>query len=184
MLRYESHVSSIALHSVHDATREGAGLGALLTDECECVAEVGRLDVGEEVDQRLEVAVVRGFEGVEVRLAVFLVTDHEHQVLAPQEHGRRQCARDSAVAVLEGVYLRESVMQPGSLDLWAHALGIVLCVPRDETIDLVLHELGRAVLVDAAIGADGVVRQPLPLTLAQRCVAKRRPCASTASRVS
>ena len=138
------------------------------TDERERVRDVGGLDVREQVDERLEVAAVRGFEGVEVWVAMLLVADHEDQVVTLEEDGGRQRARDAAVAVLEGVDLREAVMQPGGLDLRADALATSwLVVPREQPVNLVLDELWRTVLVQPAVGLDRVVREALPLALEQ-----------------
>ena len=72
-------------------------------------------------------------------------------------------SRHAAVAVLKGADSHEPVMEPGG-----HQQGVVgvrlarvFAVPRQEVVQLGVDMLGRAVLVDDAVGPGGVVRHGL-----------------------
>ena len=111
-----------------------------------------------ECDQWPEVAVVGSLQGVDVVVAVMARHDDGQVVVLHQVPGD-EGARDAAVAVRERVYLREAVMQPGGDQQWVVFIGLlhVFVVPGEQVVELGEHVLGRAVLVEHAVGAGGVV---------------------------
>ncbi len=82
----------------------------------------------EELDQRLQITIVGGFQHSNVTAAV-IVSNNQRKPIRPNEDqgGQRTC--QAAVPVLERMDLDKSMMQPSGLRFWRNVF--VFAMPRD-----------------------------------------------------
>ena len=106
-----------------------------------------------EFHQWVQVAVVGRFKGVDVVVAI-MAGDDDGQVVVLHEVPGDEGPCDPAVAVLEGVYLHEPVVelrrhQRGMVDL---GVCDVVMVPAQQVVEFGVDVFGESVLVDDAAG--------------------------------
>ena len=85
------------------------------------------LEVSHQRDERGEIPVVGGAEGFQIEVAV-AAGHHQRELSGLYENQRRNRLRQAAVAVLGGMYLHETMMQPRRAGIGRNSLGGVLAV--------------------------------------------------------
>ena len=129
-----------------------------VTGDGQRLDELVLLEAGEQLDQFAKIAAIGQLKGIEIP-GTPVVPYHQWKPPSLGEHQGGKCSRDSAVAVLERVDLRETMMQPRRLDLWWDAH--VTFMELDQSIHFGRHVLRRTVFVNRAVGSEWIVGPPL-----------------------
>ena len=104
-------------------------LSAERTNVTNGLLKIADLDVGKQVDQRAQITVIGSLQSLQVPFTVFNVSHNQRQVLILDQHARRNRPCNTAVSILERMYLREPMMQPSRGDFGAHSVCQLLTVP-------------------------------------------------------